>query len=128
MYRTWTVAIYLFYSLNEMLGTHKLGAFDLIVLLALMRLNEAAYGVSIAKTIEESTGRSVAQATLYVTLGRLERKGLIASRLGEPTAERGGRAKRYFRITAKGVREVRAAQRLFTSLWAHIPALTGDPA
>jgi DNA-binding PadR family transcriptional regulator len=111
-----------------MLGIHRLGAFDLIVLLALMRLGEEAYGVSIAKTIEDSTSRSVAQATLYVTLGRLERKALIASRLGEPTAERGGRAKRYFRITARGVREVRAARRLFTSLWADLPALTGEPA
>jgi len=111
-----------------MVGTYKLGAFDLLVLLALMRLDEEAYGVTIARSIEEGTGQSVALATLYVTLGRLERKGLITSRLGEPTAERGGRAKRYFRVTAKGVREMRAARRLFTSLWADIPTLSGDPA
>jgi DNA-binding PadR family transcriptional regulator len=110
-----------------MVGTYKLGAFDLMVLLALLRLDEEAYGVTIAKSIEDSTGQSVAIATLYVTLGRLERKGLIASRLGEPTAERGGRAKRYFRVTAKGVREMRSARQLFTSLWADIPTL-GDPA
>ena len=110
-----------------MVGAHRLGAFDLMVLLALMRLHDEAYGVSIARTIEDSTGQSVALATLYVTLGRLEKKGLIASRLGEPTAERGGRAKRYFRVTAKGVREVRLARRLFTSLWTDIPTLAGEP-
>ena len=111
-----------------MLGTHKLGALDIVVLLALMRLREEAYGVSVARAIEDATGQSVALATLYVTLGRLEKKGLISSRLGEPTAERGGRAKRYFRVTAKGVREVRATRRLLTSLWADIPTLAGDPA
>jgi DNA-binding PadR family transcriptional regulator len=109
-----------------MVGTQKLGAFDLIVLLSLLRLNEEAYGVSIARAIEEETGAPVALATLYVTLGRLEKKRLIASRLGEPTAERGGRAKRYYRATPLGVREVLAARRLFTSLWADIPALAKE--
>jgi DNA-binding PadR family transcriptional regulator len=111
-----------------MLGPQKLGAFDLMVLLALIRLHDEAYGVSIARTIEESTGQSVALATVYVTLGRLEQKGLISSRLGEPTAERGGRAKRYFRITAKGVREVRVARKLLVSLWTGLPIIAGDHA
>jgi len=109
-----------------MLGSQKLGAFDLMVLLALIRLHDEAYGVSIARAIEEGTGQSVALATMYVTLGRLENKGLIKSRLGEPTAERGGRAKRYFRVTAKGVREVREARRLLTSLWNGLPIVAGD--
>jgi PadR family transcriptional regulator len=106
----------------------NLGAFDLMILLALMRLGDAAYGVPIAREIEETSGRVVALATLYGTLTRLEKKGLVSSRLGEPTAERGGRAKKYFRVTARGLREVRDAQRVFTSLWTGIPKLEGGPA
>jgi DNA-binding PadR family transcriptional regulator len=101
-----------------------LGAFDLMILLALMRLGDEAYGVPISREIEQTSGRTVALATLYATLTRLEKNGLVSSRLGEPTPERGGRAKRYFRATAKGVREVRDAQRVFTSLWSGIPKLT----
>jgi DNA-binding PadR family transcriptional regulator len=103
----------------------NLGAFDLMILLALMRLGDAAYGVPISREIEETSGKVIALATLYATLTRLEKKGLVSSRLGEPTAERGGRAKKYFRVTAKGLREVREAQRVFTSLWNGIPTLKG---
>ena len=101
----------------------NLGTFDLMILLALMRVGDAAYGVPISREIEETSGRVVALATLYATLTRLEKKGLVTSQLGEPTAERGGRAKRYFRVTARGLREVRDAQRVFTSLWNGIPTL-----
>jgi DNA-binding PadR family transcriptional regulator len=106
----------------------NLGAFDLMILLALMRVGDGAYGVPISREIEETSGRVVALATLYATLTRLEKKGLVSSRLGEPTAERGGRAKKYFRVTARGLREVRDAQRVFTSLWTGIPKLEGGPA
>ena len=101
----------------------NLGTFDFMILLALMRLGDAAYGVPISREIEETCGRVVALATLYATLTRLEKKGLVTSQLGEPTAERGGRAKRYFRVTARGLHEVRDAQRVFTSLWKGIPKL-----
>ena len=116
---------HLFYMLEEMKSRFNLGTFDLMILLALMRLGDAAYGVPISREIEETSGRVVALATLYATLTRLEKKGLVSSQLGEPTAERGGRAKRYFRVTAKGLREVRDAQRVFTSLWNGIPKLKG---
>jgi PadR family transcriptional regulator PadR len=106
----------------------NLGAFDLMILLALMRLGEGAYGVPISREIEETSGRVVALATLYATLTRLEKNGLVSSRLGEPTAERGGRAKRFFRVTASGLREVRDAQRVFTALWTGIPKLKGGVA
>lgn len=106
----------------------SLGAFDLMIMLALMRLGEPAYGVPISREIEDASGRVVAVATLYAALARLEKKGLISSQLGEPTAERGGRAKRYFRVTAKGFREVRDTQRVFTSLWQGIPKLKGGVA
>ena len=105
-----------------------LGAFDLMIMLALIRLGEPAYGVPISREIEDASGRVVAVATLYAALARLEKKGLIASKLGEPTAERGGRAKRYFRVTAKGLREVRDTQRVFTSLWQGIPKPKGGVA
>ena len=101
-----------------MLGPEKLGAFDLMVLLALIRLHDEAYGVSIARTIEDSTGQSVALATVYVTLGRLEKKGLIASRMGEPTAERGGRRRKHFAMTPAGARALKSAYRDYTEMAA----------
>jgi PadR family transcriptional regulator, regulatory protein PadR len=80
------------------------GRFEEIVLLALVRLREDAYGVTIRRDIAERTGSDVSFGAVYTTLDRLERKGYVSSRVGEPTPERGGRAKRYFRIEAPGVR------------------------
>jgi PadR family transcriptional regulator PadR len=105
-----------------------LGGFELLVLLALMRLGEDAYGVPISEAIEESSGREVAIGSVYITLERLEQKGLVSSRLGEPTAERGGRAKTYFRVTATGLRAVRQAQRTLVNLWRGVPQLEGGTA
>ena len=102
-----------------------LGGFELLVLLALIRLGDDAYGVPISEAIEQSSGREVSIGSVYITLDRLSEKGLVSSRLGEPTAERGGRAKTYFRITAKGLREVRQAQRTLTALWKGVPQLHG---
>jgi DNA-binding PadR family transcriptional regulator len=105
-----------------------LGGFELLVLLALIRLGDEAYGVPISEAIEESSGRDVALGSVYITLERLENKGFVSSALGEPTAVRGGRAKTYFRITAKGLREVRQAQRTLIKLWRDVPQLHGGPA
>jgi PadR family transcriptional regulator PadR len=105
-----------------------LGGFELLVLVALIRLGDEAYGVPISDAIEESSGREVAIGSVYITLGRLERNGLVTSKLGEATAERGGRAKTYFRITAKGLREVRQAQRTLMNLWQGVPELRGGAA
>jgi PadR family transcriptional regulator PadR len=96
---------------------------ELLVLLALMRLDEQAYGVAIAAAIEEASRREVALGSIYVALQTLEQKGLVASELGEPTAERGGRAKRYFRITARGIRDVREIRQTLTRLWRGLPQL-----
>lgn len=104
------------------------GGFELLVLLALIRLGEEAYGVPIADTIEAASGREVAAGSIYITLDRLEAKGMITSRLGESTPERGGRAKTYFRITGKGLRTVRRAQRTLIALWSGVPQLQGGPA
>jgi PadR family transcriptional regulator len=105
-----------------------LGGFELLVLLALMRLGDEAYGVPISDAIEQSSGREVAIGSVYITLDRLEAKGLVSSRLGEPTAERGGRAKTYFRITAKGLLQVREARRTLISLWDGVPQFEGGRA
>jgi len=102
-----------------------LGGFELLVLLALIRIGDEAYGVPISEAIEESSGKDVAMGSVYITLERLGQKGLVSSRLGEPTAERGGRAKTYFRITAKGLCEVRQARRTLMNLWQGVPQLQG---
>ena len=105
-----------------------LSNFEFMVLLALSRLGEDAYGVPIAAAIEESTGRVVSLGSVYAALDRLEGKEFIASRVGDPTPERGGRAKRHFRITPRGLREAKAARKAFSRLWAGIPELGGGHA
>ncbi len=93
-----------------------LGEFEQIVLLAILRLGENAYGVTIREEIQARTDREPAPGALYTTLDRLEEKGLVASHLGDPTPERGGRAKRFFAVTATGVEAVARAQRSFQRL------------
>jgi PadR family transcriptional regulator PadR len=105
-----------------------LGGFELLVLFALVGLDDEAYGVPIAKAIEESSGREVAVGSVYITLDRLEDKGLVRSHVGEPTAVRGGRAKTYFQITSQGLRAVRHAQRTLIKLWQGAPQLKGGSA
>ena len=83
-----------------------LGEFEHIVLLALLRLTDHAYGVSVRQEIEQRTGRDVSIGAIYATLDRLESKGYVKSHLGDPTPERGGRSKRFFRVTAKGTMAV----------------------
>ena len=115
----------LFVIVEEMRKREYLGSFELMVMLALIRLGEDAYGVPISREIENRSGRGVALGSVYATLERLGEKGLVTSELGEPTAERGGRAKRYFRITAKGLREVRETQTALKKLWQGLPQLEG---
>lgn len=79
-----------------------LGELEQLVLLALVRLGDAAYGVSVHEEIERRAGRPVALGAIYKTLARLEAKGLASAWLGEPTAERGGRRKRHYRVLAPG--------------------------
>ena len=95
-----------------------LGSLEQIVLLALVRLGSDAYGVTVRMEIEKRTGRSLSIGAIYATLGRLEAKGFVSSQTGEPTAERGGRAKRHFRVEASGLRALRASQRAIDSMSA----------
>ena len=104
----------------------NLGTVELMVLLAVLRLGDEAYGVPISREIAEQTGREVMLGSIYASLERLESKGLVTSRLGEPTAERGGRAKKFFKPTAKGVREARDTQRALLDLARGVPQLKGE--
>jgi PadR family transcriptional regulator, regulatory protein PadR len=94
----------------------RLGRFEEIVLLALVRLREDAYGVSIRREIADRTGRDYSFGAVYTTLERLELKGYVSSRLGEPTPERGGRAKRYFHIQAPGLRALERSRETIASM------------
>jgi DNA-binding PadR family transcriptional regulator len=103
-----------------MSGRDYLGEFEHIVVLALIRLGDQAYGVTVRQEIEVRTAREVSIGAVYATLDRLERKGYVKSQLGDPTPERGGRSKRFFRVTAQGASAVnrthRALQRMTEGL------------
>jgi PadR family transcriptional regulator PadR len=93
-----------------------LGEFEHIVVLALLRLEDRAYGVTVRQEIEFRTKREVSIGAVYATLDRMETKGYVKSRLGDPTPERGGRSKRFFRVTAKGVAAVNRTQKALQSM------------
>jgi PadR family transcriptional regulator PadR len=99
--------------------------FELMILLAMLRVRDNAYGVPIAREIEQTGGRSVTLAAVYLALDRLRQNGLVTWRLGESTPERGGRAKKFFSVTPSGLRAVRRTQRAFMTLWKGIPELKG---
>jgi DNA-binding PadR family transcriptional regulator len=101
---------------------NSIGEFEEIVLLVTASLEDDAYGVTITNGIERQTGRSVGFNTVHTTLQRLEEKGFIVSKMGGATAERGGRRKRYFRITALGSRTLREQKILRERLWKELPA------
>ena len=94
-----------------------LGEMEHLVLLAILRLGREAYGIPIMDEVASRSGRSVSKATVYVALKRLERKGFVSSRLGEATAERGGRAKRYFRLRPAGLKAMRESRAMLMRLW-----------
>jgi DNA-binding PadR family transcriptional regulator len=96
--------------------TLTLGEFEQVVLLAILRLGDEAYAVTVCREIAAHTDREPSPGSLYTTLDRLEDKGLVASRLGDPTPQRGGRAKRYFKVTAKGLTAVARVQRGYRRL------------
>jgi PadR family transcriptional regulator len=99
--------------------------FELMILLAILRIGDDSYGVPIAREIEQTAKRTVLLGAIYTCLDRLEQNGLVTSSYGDPTPERGGRAKRFFKITGKGLKAVKDTQRAFTALWSGIPQLKG---
>lgn len=103
-----------------------MGELELMVLLAILRLGDDAYGVPISKELLSLAGREVALGSIYAALDRIESKGFVTSSLGDPTPERGGRAKRYFRVTPAGLRSLRQTRAALTNLWKGIPVLEGS--
>ena len=103
-----------------------LGEFEMMILLAVIQLGDEAYGVPIARKLEMHRGRDVSLGSVYAALERLEGKGLVASNLGDPTPERGGKAKRYFRVTREGLRQVHETRRVLSKLWRTLPELKGE--
>ena len=100
-----------------------LGDIEHLVLLAILRLGKEAYGIPILDEVCARSGREVSRATVYVALKRLEQKGLIVSRLGESTPERGGRAQRYFKLKPLGLKALRESREMCLSLWRDYEAV-----
>lgn len=104
-----------------------LGEFEEIVLLAVLRLDDEAYAIPIREEIRRCARRRVARGALYTALERLEDKGLLTSRMGEPRPERGGRSRRYFKATARAIAALRASRRARLGLWQGLEAVLGKP-
>ena len=95
----------------------SLGEFEQVVLLALIRLRANAYGASIRQEIAERTGRDVSVGAVYTTLERMQQKGFVSSARGAPPPERGGRAKRYYKIEAPGARVLQRSRETMDRMW-----------
>lgn len=96
---------------------HYLGELELMILLSVLHLGDEAYGVPVARELQERCGREVSLGSIYAALERLEARGMVASRLGDPVPERGGKAKRYFRVTKAGARQLMETRRVLQGLW-----------
>jgi DNA-binding PadR family transcriptional regulator len=107
-------------------ATGPLGEFEVVVLMAALHLGSQAYGSAIRDEIEARTDRKVARGAVYITLDRLEDKGLLASKLVDPSAARGGRPRRVFRVTAAGVKAVRHSVSLFARMHKGLEPLLGE--
>ncbi|NQZ75714.1 MAG: PadR family transcriptional regulator [Ekhidna sp.] len=105
-----------------MKGTH-LGEFQEIVMLCILILNENAYGVTIQEEIDKQMKRAISRGALHTALTRLEEKGFIRSHYGEPTSERGGRRKRFYEVSTKGLETLQEAKELRQGMWQLIPKL-----
>jgi len=114
-----------FSIIEQMRERNYLGEFELMVLLALIQTGDDAYGLPISQELAKRRGRDVSLGSVYAALDRLEKKGFVSSALGDPTPERGGRAKRYFRVTKAGLCQVHETRKVLTRLWHGLPALKG---
>ena len=119
---------YFFAILKEMREHTYLGEFELVILLTVLRMGDEVYGVPLARELAQLRGGDVSIGSVYAALDRLELKGLITSRLGDPTAERGGRAKRYFQVSEQGLQSIRETRKMLTRLWRSLPATGGETA
>jgi PadR family transcriptional regulator PadR len=113
-----TFSAYLFYIAKQMKRGELLGSLEHIILLALARLDGSAHGMIVRREIEERTGRDISIGAVYATLERLEAKGYISSFTGEPTPERGGRAKRLFRFETAGKQALQVSEQTIRNMTA----------
>lgn len=104
-------------------GPGFLGEFEQMLLLAALRLEDGAYGAAISEELERSVGRRVSRGSIYVTLDRLEAKGLIRSTMSASRPERGGRPRRVIEVTDEGVVQLRRSREALETLWDGLPAL-----
>jgi DNA-binding PadR family transcriptional regulator len=104
-----------------------LGEFEYAVLLAVLHLDDGAYAVPIRELIEQRTGRPVARGALYTGLDRLEDKGCLRSRMGDPSEERGGKARRYYTVTAAGLKAIRATHEALASMARGLESILEQP-
>ena len=102
-----------------------IGGFEQMVLLAALRLKNGAYAVTIRQELEERAGRNVARGALYTVLERLESKGFLSSRMGDPTPERGGRSRRYYKVTTLGVSALKNEKDAMVRLWQGLESVIG---
>ncbi len=102
------------------------GEFEVMVMLAVVRLGDDAYGWSVAQELERVAGRAVSSGALYTTINRLEQKGLLRTRQGEGTEDRGGRPRRYLALTPAGAESLRRARDAMKRLWAGVNAKLGE--
>jgi PadR family transcriptional regulator, regulatory protein PadR len=105
-----------------------LGSLELVILLAVARLGDDAYGLAIRDDVSERTGHDYSVGAIYTTLERLADKGLVSTRMSEPLPVRGGRARRHFKVTAAGSRALRQAERVAASVWTAVGQLGQKPA
>jgi len=98
------------------MGDSGLGRFEHLLLLAVARLGDNAYGMTIRQELAEHTGREIAVGAIYTALARLETRGFVKSKLGDPTPERGGRAKRFYRVLPAGTKAVAKAETALLNL------------
>ncbi|HEX4912562.1 MAG TPA: helix-turn-helix transcriptional regulator [Vicinamibacterales bacterium] len=105
-----------------------LGEFEQVVMLALLRLGPDAYGAAVCTEIESRSGRGVSVSAVHTTLERLELKGLVKSRVGDPTPQRGGKRKRHYEVAAAGMKALQASYRSLRNMAAGLEHLLGEPA
>lgn len=103
-----------------------LGEFEQLVLLAVLRLEEEAYGVTVRWEIERRTGKAVSRGAVYITLDRLEKKGYLKSRLADPTPERGGRPKRYYKAKPAALTALKNSRRALLKMWEGLEPKAGE--
>jgi len=104
-----------------------LGEFEQLLLLSILKLSENAYGSAIRQLLADVIDREVTIGALYTTLERLEKKGMVESKMGESTPERGGRAKKYFKVSAKGLRALKRSKQALASMWENVALAQMSP-